>query len=52
MADKYEKHRKLLNGKNASYAVAAGAVSDILLSVFQPEYVGLFSSIARLLTGG
>lgn len=52
MSAEHQKHRKILNGKNASYAVAAGAVADILTSVFEPQYVGLFSSLANLLTGG
>jgi len=44
--------RRILNGRNAAYAVAAGAIADIVTSLFQPEYAGLFSSIAKLLTGG
>lgn len=48
-----EKERKpVLTGRNAAYAVGAGAVVDILAALFLPEYSGVFSGVARMLIGG
>ena len=44
--------RRILNRRNAAYAVGAGMIADILASLFAPQYSGVLSGIARLLTGG
>lgn len=43
--------RKVLSGKNAAYAMAAGAAADIVAQVVAPEYAGLFSILAGFLGG-
>lgn len=53
MRDKVKAHfTPVLRKRNAGYAVAAGAIGDILMSLFRPEYAGVFSGIAAILTGG
>lgn len=42
----------VLRKRNAAYAVGAGMIADILASLFAPDYTGVFSGIARILTGG
>lgn len=44
--------KAVLTKKNATYAVAAGLIADIVVSVVEPEYTGFFSRLAALLTGG
>lgn len=44
--------KKVLTGKNATYAVGIGLIADVLVSFYKPEYSGVFSGIARFLVGG
>lgn len=44
--------KPVLTGKNAAYAAAAAVAADTIVSIFRPDYTGLFQALAALLTGG
>lgn len=44
--------RRILEGRKAEYAIISGLVADQVATVVSPEYAGLFSALAFLLTGG